>query len=127
MIKNKLLELVILLVIGCIFLYALPYFINFIENSLEKKNNKPSQKFINIILYIATTLLSLSYIFLIYNINYESAILRILILSASLLFGMIRFAEEDYRKVGKIILFNIFNIIVGGFIFFELFRALVMK
>lgn len=125
--KNELFKMTLLLIIGYTFLYSLPLFISFIENNLKKKNNKYNDKFVNILLYITTTLLSLIYIFLIYHSNPDSFIFKIVALSSSLLFGMIRFVEEDYRHIGKTILFNIFNILITGFIFFELIKALVMK
>lgn len=127
MIKNEIFKIVILLTISFAFLYSLPLFIDFIENSLKRKDNISAHKLINIFLYVMVTLISLIYILLIYYSNLENFTLRILVLSISLLFGMVRFAEYDYQQVGKSSLFNMFSIICGTTISLELFIALITK
>lgn len=127
MIKNEIFKIILLLVIGCTFLYSLPLFITFIEGSFKRNDNKSKHKFVDILLYITSILLSSIYIFLIYYSNFKSVTFRVLILSTSMLFAMIRFVKEDYRQIGKTILFNIFNTLCAIFIFFELFIALITK
>lgn len=127
MIKNEIFKIIILLIIGCTFLYLLPLFITFIEESLKRNDNKSKHKFVDILLYIISISLSSIYILLIYYSNFRNTTFRVLILSTSMLFAMIRFAKEDYRQIGKTILFNIFNAICVIFIFFELFIALITK
>lgn len=127
MIKNEIFKIAILLTISFAFLYSLPLFIDFIENSLKRKDNISAHKLINIFLYVMVTLISLIYILLIYYSNLGNFTLRILVLSISLLFGMVRFAEYDYQQVGKSSLFNMFSIICGITISLELFIALITK
>lgn len=120
---RELIKIAIIVSIGYLFLSTLPKFITSIEMKLNKYFEKPQSRTKGILLSFLVAIIALIYILLVYLAIPLRGHYRLIALSASLLFTMVRFVQDDYNAIGKTQLFNIFNFILACSISIE---ALIM-
>lgn len=122
---NQLIKTGIILLIGYLFLSTLPKFITSIEIKLNKYFKKEKSRLKKITLTFLITIIALSYVLLIYLAIPTRGHHRLIFLSGSLIFTMVRFIQDDYNAIGKTQLFNIFNYTLAFFIVIEASKILL--
>lgn len=122
---HELTKTTIIILVGYFFLSKLPCLINLIEIGLNRYYKKPNSKIQTFLLVSMISIVAITYILFIYLAIPVKPHYRLILLSASLLFTMIRFMHDDYNSIGKTQLFNILNSALALAIVFEMFKILI--